>query len=83
MTPHAKLAVGGGLAGLMLTLAMATPLHGPVNPPLTLSPVAANSPDHREVDLTRCRMITAPDPACAQVWEQRRRHFFGKDAGHE
>jgi len=78
MRPVTKIAVGGGVGGLMLAVAIASALRGPPRP------VAFPAPQEiapRQADATpaRCRTITMPDSGCDAAWEARRRHFFGED----
>lgn len=82
MNAAGKIAVGGGLAGLMLALAVVSFVHRrPVAPVMFPAAVEAG-PGLANGGIARCRTITVPDANCSAAWEARRRHFFGED-GYE
>ncbi|MBP2278731.1 putative entry exclusion protein TrbK-alt [Sphingomonas sp. PL20] len=79
MGPVGKIAVGAGLGGLMLAVAIASAMRAPPRPaalPETRPSIAGS------VDATppRCRTVTQSESECASAWEARRRHFFGEEA---
>lgn len=80
MTPSVKLALGGALAGLMLTLAVVSVVRKA--PAITvIDEASGKAPDARvHADLARCRAATMPESDCEALWEAHRRHFFGEDA---
>ncbi|SMC34763.1 putative entry exclusion protein TrbK-alt [Novosphingobium sp. B1] len=79
MSPAAKIAIGGGIGGLMLAVAVVSALHRPPEPAVTILVPEDEAAAARQDDLARCRTITMPESSCDAAWEARRRHFFGKD----
>lgn len=76
MRPAAKIAVGGVLGGLMLTIALVAELRRPT-PPANLSTEASPDAEDSARIPARCKSITMPDSGCDAAWEASRRHFFG------
>ena len=74
-----KIAVGAGLAGLMITLAMVSTQHRPPAVTVTLPAMEDAGPGGSHASLARCRTITLPESGCTAAWEAQRRHFFGED----
>jgi conjugative transfer region protein TrbK len=78
MRPVAKIALGGALGGLMLTVAVVAELRNPQ--PQVLPPTNVNDAEAaRAVIPARCKTITMPDSGCDAAWEASRRHFFREE----
>lgn len=76
----AKLAVGGVIGGMALTLALVAAV-GPPAPRATAPPRISGSdalPEPKDI-LRRCRTVIVADPECEAAWEAKRRHFFGQE----
>lgn len=80
MAPAAKLALGGVLAGLMLTLAVVSARRQPAAEPAAIVPPGEGDTRRSQGDLARCRAATMPEADCEALWEAHRRHFFDEDA---
>ena len=84
MSQSMRLALGGGLGGLMLGLAILFALHGS-GAPLPAQRASQEALQElgavRDSDpMSRCRVATAPDPACAAAWEAEQHRFFARPA---
>jgi conjugative transfer region protein TrbK len=78
-----SLALGAVIGGLLLTLALVAALDPPA--PRASAPLVsgADAPPAAAETLGRCRTVTEPDPECTEVWEAKRRHFFGSGKGEK
>jgi conjugative transfer region protein TrbK len=79
MGPLAKIAIGGGVSGLMLAIAFGVALRLPPRR-AELPGVRSNPSGPSDPTPARCQTITTPDSGCTSAWEARRRHFFGEGA---
>jgi conjugative transfer region protein TrbK len=73
-----KIALGAGVGGLMLAVAIASARREPPRAIVVPAPREI-APRIAEATPARCRTITMPDSGCDAAWEARRRHFFGEE----
>lgn len=73
-----KIAIGAGIGGLMLAVAIGSALRAPPRLPAFPRPEEI-APRPADPMPERCRTITMPDSGCDAAWHARRRHFFGED----
>ena len=72
-----KIAVVAVLAGLMLTVAILAAVTPARQRPIVAGTVPETANDQAELE--HCQAEVTPDEACAKVWAERRRRFFGEN----
>ena len=83
MSRNAKIAGVAALGGIMLAVALAGSRE-PHEPQLeAVLPVLEEGEQEKRLarELERCATLTMPDSGCEAAWAEKRRRFFGKDAG--
>lgn len=62
-----------------MAVAIVSTMRPPSRPPVIIEDIAgADKNGSLSADLKRCRMITEPDEACAQAWDEQSRRFFNR-----
>ena len=78
MSRSAKLAVAAAFGGMLAAAAIVSATRPSPAPPIAVTAPDETAPDPL-ADLTRCRTITEPDPACDAAWAARRSRFYGRE----